>query len=424
MFCLPTKKKWKRIAKFRSMTDKKIYMLTTISYFKKQKVFMQKLLLLLLASLAANIIWAQDAGKEAAPVAKEVFYDSTVAYVLVTVIGLLAVVIFMLGNVFILAIKNKIDQEKQQGASKAAVLTGLFFILSAGSLFAQSTNLPAGTKTVVSETIIQMLAFVVVLEMIIIVYFANGIRSFLKKEAIQTAVAAGAAPVVKKEKIAWFDRLYNRNTNEDIARLDLGHDYDGIKELDNEVPVWWRWGFAISLVFGIVYMYSYHIAETKPLQQAELAMEMEQAAIQQAAYLEKSANNVDENTVKMLGADDIAAGKELYIKPGACATCHAENGSAIVNGAPGIGPNLTDDYWLHKGDIKAIFYSIKYGWPEKGMKAWKEDYSPLQMAQIASYVKSLQGTNPQPAKEKQGELFVETSAASAVADSTTAPAMK
>lgn len=178
------------------MTDKKMYMLTTISYFNKQKALMQKLLLLLLASLAANIIWAQDAAKEAAPVAKDVFYDSTVAYVLITVIGLLAMVIFMLGNVFILAIKNKIEQEKQSGASKAAVLTGLFILISAGSLFAQSANVPAGTKTVVSETIIQMLAFIVVLEMIIIIYFANGIRSFLKKEALQTAAAAGVAPVV------------------------------------------------------------------------------------------------------------------------------------------------------------------------------------------------------------------------------------
>ena len=117
--------------------------------------------------------------------------------------------------------------------------------------------------------------------MIIIVYFANGIRSFLKKDAIKMAAAAGA-PVVEKEKVSWFDRLYNRNTAEDVARLDLGHDYDGIKELDNEVPVWWRWGFAISVIFGVVYLYNYHVAETKPLQQQELAMDLEKAAADQA----------------------------------------------------------------------------------------------------------------------------------------------
>ncbi len=420
MCSLPIKTRWKKTAKFPLMTDKQNDMLTKLSILKKINTMMPKMLMLFVASFFVNMLQAQDAAKDTAPVAKEVFYDSTVAYVLVTVIGLLAVVIFMLGNVFILAIKNKMDYEKSNSAPKAAILTGLMLLFSTSSLWAQSV--PAGTKTVVSDTIIYMLAFIVVLEMIIIVYFANGIRSFLKKEAAQTAATAGV-PVVEKEKVSWFDRLYNRNTQEDIARLDLGHDYDGIKELDNEVPVWWRWGFAISLIFGIVYMYSYHIAETKPLQQAELAMDMEQAAIQQAAYLEKSANNVDENTVKMMSAEDIAKGKELYIKPGACATCHAENGSAIVNGAPGIGPNLTDDYWLHKGDIKSIFYSIKYGWPEKGMKSWKDDYSPIQIAQIASYVKSLQGTNPQPAKEKQGELFVEAGTAPVV-DTTAGPAMK
>ncbi|MEO0065873.1 MAG: hypothetical protein RI983_1199 [Bacteroidota bacterium] len=398
-------------------------MFTTITYHQRYKAIIQRVLLLLLASLAANIIWAQDAAEAAAPAAhKEVFYDSTVAYVLLTVIGLLALVIYMLGNVFVLAIKNKMEQEKQSGAGKAAALTILMVLVSAGSLFAQAKNVPAGTPTVVSETIVQLLSFIVAIEMIIIIYFANGIRSFLKKDALKMAAAAGV-PIVVKEKISWFDRLYNRNTDEDVARLDLGHDYDGIKELDNEVPAWWQWGFAISILFSVVYLYSYHVAENKPLQQQELVMDMEKAAVEQAAYLEKSANNVDENMVKMLGADDIAKGKELYIKPGACATCHAENGSGIVNGAPGIGPNLTDEYWLHKGDIKGIFYSIKYGWPEKGMKSWKEDYSPVQIAQIASYVKSLQGTNPQPAKEKQGELFVEEGAAPKV-DSSAAPAMK
>jgi len=398
-------------------------MFTTITINQNYKAIIQRMLLLLLAILAVNIIWAQDAAAAAEPAApKDVFYDSTVAYVLLTVIGLLAIVIYMLGNVFVLAIKNKMDQEKQSGAGKAAVLAVLMVLVSTGSLFAQAKNIPAGTPTVVSETIVQLLAFIVAIEMIIIIYFANGIRSFLKKDAIKMASAAGI-PVVEKEKVSWFDRLYNRNTEEDVARLDLGHDYDGIKELDNEVPIWWRWGFAISLLFGVVYLYQYHIAETKPLQQQELAMDMEKAAAEQAAYLEKSANNVDENSVKMLGADDIAKGKELFIKPGACATCHAENGSGIVNGAPGIGPNLADEYWLHKGDIKGIFYSIKYGWPEKGMKSWKDDYSPVQIAQIASYVKSLQGTNPQPAKEKQGELFVEAGAA-VPADSSAANGMK
>lgn len=374
------------------------------------------LLALLLSVCTGGSLSAQAADAAAAEPAKapEVFYDSIFAYTLLGVTVLLAAVIYVLGNVFIMAIRNKIAEQKKNGTFTKAAILILSLTAASSSLMAQNAAAPAAANTVVSETILYIIGSVLVLELIIIFYFTFGIRNFLRKEAAVT-VDAVTGEVVVKEKIHWFDRLYKRNTQEDIIKLDLGHDYDGIKELDNSVPAWWQWGFALSMVFGVIYIYNYHIAGTKPLQQKELQIAMDIAAAKQAAYLEKSANNVDEKTVKMLGEADIAAGKTLFTKPGACATCHAENGSAIVNGAPGIGPNLTDDYWLHKGDIGSVFYSIKYGWPEKGMKSWKDDYSPMQIAQLASYVKSLKGTNPTPAKEKQGELFTEDVAAPAPA---------
>ena len=84
-----------------------------------------------------------------------------------------------------------------------------------------------------------------------------------------------------------------------------------------------------------------------------------------------------------------------------CAPCHGAEGQGVV------GPNLTDDYWLHKGSVKDVFKTIKYGVPEKGMKSWKDDFSPVQIAQIASYIKSLHGSKPANAKEPQGELYKE-----------------
>ncbi len=78
-----------------------------------------------------------------------------------------------------------------------------------------------------------------------------------------------------------------------------------------------------------------------------------------------------------------------------------------MNGEGGVGPNLTDKYWLHGGSIQDVFKTIKYGWPDKGMKSWKDDYSPAQIAQIASYVKSLGGTNPPNPKAPQGTLVNE-----------------
>ncbi len=361
-------------------------------------------------------IFAQAADAAEAKKAPDVFYDTTFAYTLVGVAALLACVIYILGSVFLMAIKNRIAEEKRNGTfTKAGIMIGL--LLTAVSTANAQSPVPVGAKTVVSENVMYIIASVIVLELLLIFYLAIGIRTFLNKES--AALVAAPVDEVKKEKIPWFDRIYNRNTDADIIKLDLGHDYDGIKELDNDIPIWWKYGFGFCILFAIVYLYSYHIAESRPLQQKELQIDQEIAAVKQAAYLEKSANNVDEKTVKMLGLSDIEAGKALFIKPGACATCHAENGSSIVNGAPGIGPNLTDEYWIHKGDIKSIFATIKYGWPEKGMKSWKDDYSPLQIAQLASYVKSLQGTNPSPAKEKQGELFKDETVPSVAVDSAT-----
>jgi len=399
------------------MTDKLINMTLTLKWIEAKfaSKFIYGIFTLLFLGLSNSIFSQANAiAVEAKPV-KELFYDITFAYTLAGVGVLLAFVIYILGNVFLLAIQNRVEEQKKNGTFiKQLVIIG-FIVFTSTSANAQA--IPAGVTQVVSENVMYLIGVVIVLELLIIFYLANGIRIFLKKES------AIIVPSVKEEiskisKISWFDRIYNKNSDADIIKLDLGHNYDGIKELDNDIPIWWKYGFAMSILFGIVYLYSYHIAGTRPLQQQELQIEQEVAAVKLAAYLEKSANNVDENTVKMLGVDDIAAGKVLFIKPGACATCHAENGSAIVNGSSGISPNLTDDYWIHKGDIKSIFYTIKYGWPEKGMKSWKEDYSPIQMAQLTSYVKSLQGTNPTPAKEKQGILFVDSTITIKVADTT------
>lgn len=333
------------------MTDKLFYMIQKSK--KRLKAINSKTIVGTLSMIffGSTSIFAQAADAAEAKKAPDVFYDTTFAYTLVGVAALLACVIYILGSVFLMAIKNRIAEEKRNGTfTKAGIMIGL--LLTAVSTANAQSPVPVGAKTVVSENVMYIIASVIVLELLLIFYLAIGIRTFLNKES--AALVAAPVDEVKKEKIPWFDRIYNRNTDADIIKLDLGHDYDGIKELDNDIPIWWKYGFGFCILFAIVYLYSYHIAESRPLQQKELQIDQEIAAVKQAAYLEKSANNVDEKTVKMLGLSDIEAGKALFIKPGACATCHAENGSSIVNGAPGIGPNLTDEYWIHKGDIKSI----------------------------------------------------------------------
>jgi cytochrome c oxidase cbb3-type subunit 3 len=335
------------------MTEKLMYMIQKSIERLKLKKVKTIFVTLFLIFFGSSSVFAQAADSTESKKAPDVFYDTTFAYTLVGVAALLACVIYILGSVFLMAIKNKIAEEKRNGTfTKIGMVVGLLF--SVMSTAKAQTPVTAGANTVVSENVMYIIASVLVLELVLIFYLALGIRTFLKKE-IATLVST-PVDIVKKESIPWFDRIYNRNTEADIIKLDLGHDYDGIKELDNDIPIWWKYGFGFCILFAIVYLYSYHIAESRPLQQKELQIDQEIAAVKQAAYLEKSANNVNENTVKMLGLSDIEAGKSLFTKPGACITCHGANGSGIVNDAPGIGPNLTDEYWIHKGDVKSIFY--------------------------------------------------------------------
>ena len=115
----------------------------------------------------------------------------------------------------------------------------------------------------------------------------------------------------------------------------------------------------------------------------------------------------------MLGDQDIQAGKVLFVSK--CAVCHAEHGGSSPTG---VGPNLADDHWIHGGSISDVFKSIKYGWPEKGMISWKDQFTPNQMAQLASFIKSIRGSNPAGAKEAQGNLYTEGASMTATATTT------
>jgi cytochrome c oxidase cbb3-type subunit 3 len=174
------------------------------------------------------------------------------------------------------------------------------------------------------------------------------------------------------------------------------HSYDGdIQELDNPIPAWFNWMFYGTVVFGIVYLLNYHVFKIGNLQEAEYAIEMTNAAKDKEAYLAVAANLVDESTIKL---DDnaavLASGKAVFTQN--CVACHSAKGQG------GVGPNLTDEYWIHGAKITDIFKVIKYGVPEKGMISWEKQLSPKQISDVSNYIKSLKGTNPPNAKEPQG----------------------
>jgi cytochrome c oxidase cbb3-type subunit 3 len=192
------------------------------------------------------------------------------------------------------------------------------------------------------------------------------------------------------------------------ADVMMDHDYDGIRELDNQLPPWWKWGFYFTILFAVFYLYYYHVSGQGKLQLGEYADELKQAQIAAEERKEHSANFItDANVNAFTSQKEISEGKNIFMKN--CIACHGNAGQGNV------GPNLTDDYWLHGGGIKNIFHTITEGVPIKGMISWKTQLAPKQIQEVASFVLTLHGTNPQGAKEPQGEIWTEQAKTDSIA---------
>ena len=363
----------------------------------------------LLAGCLSLSVFAQDA-------ANTNVNTSTTNYIeyLVLVVALLLVAaIWLLSSVLIMLSKKVVEITK---ANKT--LTLLFVLLSTGwvsPLMAQDATTSDATATVESSTSyyggLSSLSFwtlstVLVLEMLIIFILIYFIRNLWR--------VLNPVPVVEKaeirQSISWMmstwetlDKKFFTKAApiEKEADIMLDHDYDGIKELDNALPPWWKYGFYITIFVAIFYILKFEVWHTGMNPTEEYNTEMAAAKIETEAYLASMKENVDENSVVMLDAAGIAIGKTLYTKT--CVACHSPTG------AGGVGPNLTDNYAIHGATIQDIFKTIKYGWPDKGMQAWQSNYSPVEMQQLASYVKSLINTNVADGKAPQGDLIKEES---------------
>ncbi len=201
---------------------------------------------------------------------------------------------------------------------------------------------------------------------------------------------------------SWWSRMYKKWTDavpvEKEKDIMFDHAYDGIRELDNSLPPWWVALFYISIGFAVVYMTYYHFAGIGNSSREQYEIEMEQAEEAVQAYLAKQADMVDESNVVLLTDEEaLASGKTIFLE--SCATCHGNLGEG------GVGPNFADNYWIHGGSIKDLFKTIKYGVPEKGMISWKSQLRASDMQKVASFILTLQGTDPPNQKEPQGELY-------------------
>ncbi|PTX41655.1 cytochrome c oxidase cbb3-type subunit 3 [Christiangramia gaetbulicola] len=211
----------------------------------------------------------------------------------------------------------------------------------------------------------------------------------------------------EQNRFAWFkntyEKLLDKKPLEKEEEIILDHNYDGIKELDNNLPPWWLYGFYATIIFAGIYLARYHIFDGST-QKEEYLIEVAEAKAAVEEYKKNAKGLIDANTVELLtGEADINSGKAIF--SGNCAACHK------IDGGGGIGPNLTDSYWILGGGIKNVFNTISEGGRAgKGMVAWKTDLNPEEIAQVASYVLSLHGTTPADAKEPQGELWVDPDA--------------
>ena len=349
-------------------------------------------------------------------------FSNPLAITLIALMALLLIIIGVLANILIGTADIRLKKKKagNQTALAAVIITGL--LLFSSSVMAQGTPAPADTAPVsnviggLSSTTFYILISVIFLELFIILALLVNIKFLIKSEREKATAEAGVV-VPKKASYNWWNAINKFRPVEQEADIDLGHDYDGIRELDNRLPPWWLYGFYITIIFAGIYLWRFHVSHTAPTSKEEFETSVARADAKIKEYLKTKGDAVDENNVVMLGAEDIAAGKKIFQEPGVCNTCHGMDGSGMVAGNPGVGPNLTDDYWIHGGSIKNIFTTIKYGVDGKGMQEWRSRFSPKQLAQLASFVRSLKGTNPAVKKAPDGPLYVEAVPA-AVTDTT------
>lgn len=366
------------------------------------------------AALPAIALFAQSAPAPMGASAFEV--SNSLIYALVTLAVMQAIFIVSLAGIMRTLggpggwIKKLVDKR----TGRAAALLPLALL----TLPANAQAYTGGNKDLSNYELFWLLVVVNLFLFIILMVQLRLVRSLtsvVTSAAEEPVVAVTAGP-------SWLDnvlmKLTRRATVEEEKDLELHHDYDGIKELDNVLPPWWLWLFYGSIAWGVVYIINVHVIKVWPDSVGEYKLEMAQAKTDVDAYLATQTNTVDENTVT--ATDDaavIAEGHTIFSNN--CVACHGADASGAEFS---VGPNLTDAYWLHGGGVKNIFHTIKFGVPEKGMISWKAQLQPAQIRAVACYILAQQGKGGPTQKAPQGELWKDD--ASAPADSTATAAAK
>ena len=279
-------------------------------------------------------------------------------------------------------------------------------------LFATNSQAQDASGTFMGEdyftvAVFSLMVIILLMVLVVAIVLLQILKVMVTQDAMKKAEAAGVTYVPAPSAWSqWMGSLTNAVPLDKEDTIELDHDYDGIKELDNHLPPWWTALFYITIAFGVVYMLNYHVFKTAPLsaEEYEIAMAMAESAKSNTTTEEAT---IDESNITF--SDDptiLASGKTTYDRN--CVACHKAAGEG------GIGPNLTDEYWLHGGTALETYNTIKNGVPEKGMIAWKDVLSPAKIYEVNSYIATLRGTNPPNAKGPQGDKMIEAADSTSV----------
>ena len=187
-----------------------------------------------------------------------------------------------------------------------------------------------------------------------------------------------------------------KDTQPEEGRKISGHNYDGIEELDHSLPRWWINLFYLTIIFAVGYYFYYELGGGPSLNQEYLAAKSEYSYSQLSQKTAVKTATEDELRSFLKAPERIASGRAIF--QARCLACHGAAGQG------GIGPNLTDDYWVHGGKMTAILNTITNGVLDKGMPPWGPILKQDELYSVATFVKSLRGSNPPGAKAPQGEL--------------------
>lgn len=320
------------------------------------------ILTMLPALLVSGSLLAQ-AGAADAGVAQSA-YSRPSFYGLCFLAIVLLVYIFQLKGVFDAIVANQSEHKKDSSGQPTAMiviaLIGLFQLApntASANVFSEFFHNGFGS------TAINAVSLIIIFEVLAIIVLTSIIRNLLRK---------GQPADSPSEDL--LSKLFAK----------FGNDEEGSEEPSFRLPAWWKYGILIIGIWGVAYIGYYQMYIANPTV---------------AEVVEDDGPTIDESNITFLTGDkDIADGKKLYGEK-TCNACHGGEGGG------GVGPNLTDEYWLHGGDVASIFKSIKYGIPDKGMQAWKDQIAPADMAKIVAYIHSIKGSNPANAKDPQGDLY-------------------